>query len=183
MFDLAGQSQSQTNATVTKKPDASAVANVLAARGITVTPAANKNKLTASQEQQQKHNQQQATVTQRAPPSVTALNLNSAISIIPASSQRKQQQEQQQQQQQQQFAMPQNAQKKTQQSEVERPPRPPTVDLTQDPPALPAVRRGRPPRYFFKSVFRGSNVFFDVFVFWWLQFLCKFTEWIMYYMK
>ncbi|CAK9805813.1 hypothetical protein ANTQUA_LOCUS4575 [Anthophora quadrimaculata] len=83
-----------------KKSDAKAVANVLAAR---------------------------------------ALTLNSAISIIPASSQKKQEQGQ--------FAVPQNKQNKTTVNEVERPPRPPTVDLTQDgPPQMPVVRRGRPPR-------------------------------------
>ncbi|XP_061932110.1 uncharacterized protein LOC108003584 isoform X3 [Apis cerana] len=84
-----------------KKSDAKAVANVLAAR---------------------------------------ALTLNSAISIIPASSQKKQQEQGQ-------FAVPHNKQNKTAVNEVERPPRPPTVDLTQDgPPQIPVVRRGRPPR-------------------------------------
>ncbi|XP_032683133.1 uncharacterized protein LOC116849745 isoform X4 [Odontomachus brunneus] len=69
-----------------------------------------------------------------------ALNLNSAISIIPTSSQRKQQDQGQ-------FAVPQNKQNKSSMNEVERPPRPPTVDLTQDtPPQMPVVRRGRPPR-------------------------------------
>ncbi|CAL7946490.1 unnamed protein product [Xylocopa violacea] len=69
-----------------------------------------------------------------------ALNLNSAISIIPANSQKKQQEQGQ-------FAVPQNKQNKTAVNEVERPPRPPTVDLTQDtPPQMPVVRRGRPPR-------------------------------------
>ncbi|XP_076391561.1 uncharacterized protein LOC100880584 isoform X4 [Megachile rotundata] len=84
-----------------KKSDAKAVANVLAAR---------------------------------------ALTLNSAISIIPAHSQKKQPEQGQ-------FAVPQNKQNKTAVNEVERPPRPPTVDLTQDgPPQMPVVRRGRPPR-------------------------------------
>ncbi|XP_033353790.1 myb-like protein I isoform X6 [Bombus vosnesenskii] len=84
-----------------KKSDAKAVANVLAAR---------------------------------------ALTLNSAISIIPASSQKKQQDQGQ-------FAVPHNKQNKPAVNEVERPPRPPTVDLTQDtPPQMPVVRRGRPPR-------------------------------------
>ncbi|XP_011165358.1 uncharacterized protein LOC105199800 isoform X4 [Solenopsis invicta] len=70
-----------------------------------------------------------------------ALNLNSAISIIPTSSQRKQQEQGQ-------FAVPQNKQNKSPiNDQVERPPRPPTVDLTQDtPPQMPVVRRGRPPR-------------------------------------
>ncbi|XP_070526711.1 uncharacterized protein [Cardiocondyla obscurior] len=125
-----------------KKSDAKAVANVLAARGITVTPAANKNK-TSEQNKQQIFSQQQ----QRPSPSqqtlnVTALNLNSAISIIPTSSQRKQQEQGQ-------FAVPQNKQNKSPiNDQVERPPRPPTVDLTQDtpPPQMPVVRRGRPPR-------------------------------------
>ncbi|XP_043286934.1 uncharacterized protein [Venturia canescens] len=151
-----------------KKPDPKAVANVLAARGITVTPAASKNKSNDSQKQsasQQQPQSQQRQSNAAAPPSavnVTALNLNSAISIIPASSQRKQQEAQQQQQHQQQsqqqqpqtqtqFAVPQNKhppQSKQQSSnDVERPPRPPTVDLTQDtPPTAPVVRRGRPPR-------------------------------------
>ncbi|XP_034947129.1 histone acetyltransferase KAT6A-like isoform X2 [Chelonus insularis] len=134
-----------------KKPDAKAVANVLAARGITVTPTANKNKTAEQQKQQstsaQPQQQQQRTTGRTSPPvNVTALNLNSAISIIPASSQRKQAQQQEQQQ----FAVPQNKQNKPTQPEVERPPRPPTVDLTQDTPTptpvLPPARRGRPPR-------------------------------------
>ncbi|XP_033341137.2 uncharacterized protein LOC117229093 isoform X1 [Megalopta genalis] len=122
-----------------KKSDAKAVANVLAARGITVTPAANKNK-TSEQNKQQIPSQQQRTMPSQQPLNVTALTLNSAISIIPASSQKKQQEQGQ-------FAVPQNKQNKTAVNEVERPPRPPTVDLTQDgPPQLPVVRRGRPPR-------------------------------------
>ncbi|XP_017875771.1 uncharacterized protein LOC108622418 isoform X2 [Ceratina calcarata] len=123
-----------------KKSDAKAVANVLAARGITVTPAANKNK-SSEQNKQQIPSQQQRTTTSQQPLNVTALNLNSAISIIPASSQKKQQEQGQ-------FAVPQNKQQnKTAVNEVERPPRPPTVDLTQDtPPQMPIVRRGRPSR-------------------------------------
>ncbi|XP_054010133.1 uncharacterized protein LOC128893301 isoform X1 [Hylaeus anthracinus] len=128
-----------TSATGGKKSDAKAVANVLAARGITVTPAANKNK-TSEQNKQQILSQQQRTMPSQQPLHVTALNLNSAISIIPASSQKKQQEQSQ-------FAVPQNKQNKTAVNEVERPPRPPTVDLTQDgPPQIPMVRRGRPPR-------------------------------------
>ncbi|XP_051166457.1 histone acetyltransferase KAT6A-like isoform X3 [Leptopilina boulardi] len=130
-----------------KKPDAKAVANVLAARGITVTPAMQKGKSGEQSKQvpaqQQQQQQQQQTQQQRpaAAQNIPALNLNSAISIIPASSQRKQQEQQGQ------FAVPQNKQSKTSNSDVERPPRPPTVDLTQDtPPAPPLVRRGRPPR-------------------------------------
>ncbi|XP_072751511.1 uncharacterized protein [Anoplolepis gracilipes] len=123
-----------------KKSDAKAVANVLAARGITVTPAANKNK-TSEQSKQQISQQQQRPSPSQQPLNVTALNLNSAISIIPTSSQRKQQEQGQ-------FAVPQNKQNKSPINEqVERPPRPPTVDLTQDsPPQMPVVRRGRPPR-------------------------------------
>lgn len=115
------------------------MANVLAARGITVTPAANKNK-TSEQSKQQISSQQQQRPSQQ-PLNVTALNLNSAISIIPTSSQRKQQEQGQ-------FAVPQNKQNKSPVNEqIERPPRPPTVDLTQDtPPQMPVVRRGRPPR-------------------------------------
>lgn len=128
-----------TSGTGGKKSDAKAVANVLAARGITVTPAANKNK-TSEQNKQQILSQQQRTMPSQQPLNVTALNLNSAISIIPASSQKKQQEQSQ-------FAIPQNKQNKTAVNEVERPPRPPTVDLTQDgPPQIPVVRRGRPPR-------------------------------------
>ncbi|XP_031839398.1 uncharacterized protein LOC116429967 isoform X2 [Nomia melanderi] len=128
-----------TSGTGGKKSDAKAVANVLAARGITVTPAANKNK-TSEQNKQQIPSQQQRTMPSQQPLNVTALTLNSAISIIPASSQKKQQDQGQ-------FAVPQNKQNKTAVNEVERPPRPPTVDLTQDgPPQLPVVRRGRPPR-------------------------------------
>ncbi|KAL6443301.1 hypothetical protein ACFW04_002889 [Cataglyphis niger] len=123
-----------------KKSDAKAVANVLAARGITVTPAANKNKTSEQSKQQISPQQQQRPSPSQQPLNVTALNLNSAISIIPTSSQRKQEQGQ--------FAVPQNKQSKTPINEqVERPPRPPTVDLTQDtPPQMPVVRRGRPPR-------------------------------------
>lgn len=122
-----------------KKSDAKAVANVLAARGITVTPAANKNKTSEQNKQPIPPQQQRATPSQQ-PLNVTALNLNSAISIIPASSQKKQQEQGQ-------FVVPQNKQNKTAVNEVERPPRPPTVDLTQDgPPQMPVVRRGRPPR-------------------------------------
>ncbi|XP_076668794.1 uncharacterized protein LOC143369150 isoform X2 [Andrena cerasifolii] len=122
-----------------KKSDAKAVANVLAARGITVTPAANKNKASEQNKQQIPPQQPRATPSQQ-PLNVTALTLNSAISIIPASSQKKQQEQGQ-------FAVPQNKQSKTAVNEVERPPRPPTVDLTQDgPPQMSVVRRGRPPR-------------------------------------
>ncbi|XP_066584487.1 transcription factor Zelda-like isoform X2 [Prorops nasuta] len=136
--------QTQNTSSSGKKSDAKAVANVLAARGITVTPAANKNKGNEPNKQQQAPLQQQrSSVQQQQPPlNVTALNLNSAISIIPTSSQRKQQEQAQ-------FAVPQNKQSKSAVNEVERPPRPPTVDLTQDtppPPQMPVVRRGRPPR-------------------------------------
>lgn len=124
-----------------KKSDAKAVANVLAARGITVTPAANKNKTSEQSKQQLSPQQQQRPPPSQQPLNVTALNLNSAISIIPTSSQRKQPEQGQ-------FAVPQNKQNKSPINEqVERPPRPPTVDLTQDiPPQMPVVRRGRPPR-------------------------------------
>lgn len=117
------------------------MANVLAARGITVTPAANKNKTSEQSKQQISPQQQQRPPPSQQPLNVTALNLNSAISIIPTSSQRKQQEQGQ-------FAVPQNKQNKSPINEqVERPPRPPTVDLTQDtPPQMPVVRRGRPPR-------------------------------------
>ncbi|XP_072762994.1 uncharacterized protein [Anoplolepis gracilipes] len=69
----------------------------------------------------------------------SALNLDSAI--IPTNSQRKQQEQGQ-------FAVPQNKQNKSSINEqVERPPRPPTVDLTQDsPPQMPVVRHDCPPR-------------------------------------
>ncbi|KAI4492779.1 hypothetical protein M0804_002570 [Polistes exclamans] len=120
-----------------KKSDAKAVANVLAARGITVTPAANKNKASEQSKQQSPVSQQRPTTQQSL--NVPALNLNSAISIIPAS--------QKKQQEQGQFAVPQNKQNKSLIGDVERPPRPPTVDLTQDnPPQVPVIRRGRPPR-------------------------------------
>ncbi|XP_011313879.1 histone acetyltransferase KAT6A isoform X2 [Fopius arisanus] len=132
-----------------KKPDAKAVANVLAARGITVTPAANKNKANdqqklAQQQQQQPHHSPTRAVAPPAP--VNVLNLNSAISIIPTA---RKQTQQPQQEQSGQFAVPQNKQTKPTNQEVERPPRPPTVDLTQDTPASEAarvIRRGRPPR-------------------------------------
>lgn len=120
-----------------KKPDASAVANVLAARGITVTPASRKPSSETSQVQNQQTQQQTPQQKQ-----ISTLNLNSAISIIPTS-----QKKQQEQQQQGQFAVPQNKNKQAATSDVERPPRPPTVDLTQDMPLTPVIRRGRPPRY------------------------------------
>nr|XP_012234733.1 PREDICTED: histone acetyltransferase KAT6A-like isoform X2 [Linepithema humile] len=131
-----------TSSTGGKKSDAKAVANVLAARGITVTPAANKNKTSEQNKQQIPSQQQQRPPPSQPPLNVTALNLNSAISIIPTSSQRKQQEQGQ-------FAVPQNKQNKSPiNDQVERPPRPPTVDLTQDTPpqTMPVVRRGRPPR-------------------------------------
>lgn len=131
--------------TTAKKTDAKAVANVLAARGITVTPAANKNKSIEQQKQAQQQQPQQPAARAAPPPpppNVTALNLNSAISIIPA--QRKQPAQPDQGGQ---FAVPQNKQSKPGGQEVERPPRPPTVDLTQDmPDASRIIRRGRPPR-------------------------------------
>ncbi|XP_020293664.1 uncharacterized protein LOC109859640 isoform X2 [Pseudomyrmex gracilis] len=131
-----------------KKSDAKAVANVLAARGITVTPAANKNKTSEQNKQQlsqQQQQQQQQRSSQQQALNVAALNLNSAISIIPTSSSQRKQQEQGQ------FAVPQNKTNKQINDQVERPPRPPTVDLTQDTPQMeirgpPVVRRGRPPR-------------------------------------
>lgn len=99
--------------------------------------AGDQGKQVAGQQQQAQQQQQRPTQAQNIP----ALNLNSAISIIPASSQRKQQEQQGQ------FAVPQNKQSKPASNDIERPPRPPTVDLTQDnPPAPPLVRRGRPPR-------------------------------------
>lgn len=136
-----------------KKADAKNVANVLAARGITVTPAMNKNKQAleqAAKQLQQPQQQQRLSTPPQPSVNVAALNLNSAISIIPASTQRKQQQQQAEKQGQ--FAVPQNKQA-NKSNEIERPPRPPTVDLTQDTPALPLhqqphmVRRGRPPRF------------------------------------
>ncbi|XP_043664218.1 uncharacterized protein LOC122627260 isoform X1 [Vespula pensylvanica] len=131
--------QLQNTSNPGKKSDAKAVANVLAARGITVTPAANKSKTNEQNKQQSPVQQQRPTSTQQSL-NVPSLNLNSAISIIPATSQRKQQEQGQ-------FAVPQNKQNKSPISDVERPPRPPTVDLTQDnPPQVPVVRRGRPPR-------------------------------------
>ncbi|XP_014204798.1 myosin tail region-interacting protein MTI1-like isoform X2 [Copidosoma floridanum] len=144
---LSVRQPAQINANVqSKKPDASSVANVLAARGITVTPASNKKNAeqSNSQSQQQSSQQQQQQTPPKQPSVVSTLNLNSAISIIPASSQRKQQLQQQEQSGQ--FAVPQNKQSKQVNSEVERPPRPPTVDLTQDNAPLQPVRRGRPPR-------------------------------------
>lgn len=118
-----------------------------------MTPAQSKHKQAmeqAAKQLQQPQQQQRLSTPPQPSVNVAALNLNSAISIIPASTQRKQQQ-QPQSEKQGQFAVPQNKQpNKT--SEMERPPRPPTVDLTQDTPNLPVhqphmVRRGRPPRF------------------------------------
>lgn len=139
--NLKGHNPAQVNAMVqnAKKPDASAVANVLAARGITVTPASSRKSSTDSNQTQNQQAQQQSQ-QQTQQMQISTLNLSSAISIIPTG-----QKKQQEQQQQGQFAVPQN--KNKQANEVERPPRPPTVDLTQDTPLSPMVRRGRPPRW------------------------------------
>ncbi|XP_016842227.1 probable serine/threonine-protein kinase drkD isoform X2 [Nasonia vitripennis] len=155
---LSVRQPAQVNAMVqgAKKPDASSVANVLASRGITVTPATNNKKSqdqpqpgpsgmqqqqqkSPQQQSQQQQSQQQQAQQQQRPLNVPALNLSSAISIIPTASAQRRQQEQPVQ-----FAVPQSRQAT---SEVERPPRPPTVDLTQDPPpqAHTPARRGRPP--------------------------------------
>lgn len=116
--------------------DATAVANVLAARGITVTPASNKYK-TSEQNRQQSSVQQQMPTTSQQSLNIPSLNLNSAISIVPSTSQRRQQEQGQ-------FVIPQNRSNNTRISEIDRPPRPPTVDLTQDnTPQVAAVQRER----------------------------------------
>ncbi|XP_067006301.1 nuclear receptor coactivator 6 [Anabrus simplex] len=137
----------QTNvpANVGKKSDAKAVANILATRGITVTPAGGAVRTSQGQQSPQRQivnrNQQQS-----APPApVPTLNLNAAISIIPTASGR---QTSRQQSSSGNFQVPQGrSPARVQQQPVERPPRPPTVDLTGDGPpssSLQALRnRGR----------------------------------------
>lgn len=61
-----------TKPTNTKKSDAKAVANILATRGITVTATA-------------KTKEKTETTNKGSPPPSVAINLNSAVSIIPAS--------------------------------------------------------------------------------------------------
>ena len=77
------------------KSDAKAVANILATRGITVTPAGGTGGRAVTQQNspQQQRQARPAPVTQPPPP-VTTLNLNSAISIIaqPTASSSRQQQ-------------------------------------------------------------------------------------------
>lgn len=114
-----------------KGNDANAVANILATRGITVTPAGG-NRL--PQPQQQPPQPQIASGRSGLPAPVTTLNLNSAISIIPTNQGRQNVQPG--------FAVPQGRIRNQPQQLVERPPRPPTVDLTQD---TPTTHRGRPP--------------------------------------
>ncbi|KAK7791229.1 hypothetical protein R5R35_012460 [Gryllus longicercus] len=146
--------------------DANSVASLLATRGITVTPAGATGRGNSNQVQVQSPQAQHRQVSSRqpatsvpapppqpAPQPVTTLNLNSAISIIPTASARtppKPQQLPQSQQPGGNFAVPQgrSANRPQQQAQVERPPRPPTVDLTGDgpppPPALnPMGGRGR----------------------------------------
>lgn len=102
-----------------KKNDAKAVANILATRGITVTPATKSQKEVA------------ATITSKPTPAPVAINLNSAVSIIPTARN-------------QQGAKPNGANSDR--------PRPPTVDLTDDEPApqknapqgTPGVKRALP---------------------------------------
>lgn len=124
-----------------KRSDTAGVTNALTARGITVTPAGKKSIELANQTQAQTPVQQPP----RQSIDVSSLNLSSAISIVPA--QKKQAEKQQQQVQ---FAVPQSKQatKPTTSTEIERPPRPPTVDLTQDAaPVASLAKRGRPLRY------------------------------------
>ncbi|XP_046679525.1 formin-like protein 7 isoform X3 [Homalodisca vitripennis] len=103
-----------------RNKESSGVANILASRGITVTPAVNK-------------------ASPAPPPSprspaqpVTTLNLSSAVTIVPASQARNQ------------FAVPQTQGRSVSRT-VDRNSRPPTVDLTQDSP--PVFRRNRPQRF------------------------------------
>ncbi|PSN41007.1 hypothetical protein C0J52_16065, partial [Blattella germanica] len=128
------------------KSDAKAVANILATRGITVTPAGGTGRQTTQQSPQQPQRparQAPTTQTVQPPQPVTTLNLNSAISIIaqPTAASSRQQQGN--------FAVPHgrgSTSRTQQQQQIERPPRPPTVDLTGDgppPPLMHGVSRGR----------------------------------------
>ncbi|XP_069676372.1 uncharacterized protein [Periplaneta americana] len=130
--------------------DAKAVANILATRGITVTPAGGTGgrggPQQSSPQQQQRQSRPSAAPQSAVPTSqpVTTLNLNRAISIIaqPTASSSRQPQGN--------FAVPHgrgSTGRTQQQQQMERPPRPPTVDLTGDgpppPPMLHTVSRGR----------------------------------------
>nr|CAD7414378.1 unnamed protein product [Timema poppensis] len=127
------------------KNDAKAVANILATRGITVTPAGAGR---GGQPSPQRPALQQRVIPQSQPPPqpapMAALNLNSAISIIPAAGSQSSRQPQIQNNRSGgtgggNFAVPmgRSPTSRQQQREVERPPRPPTVDLTQDTPHRP----------------------------------------------
>lgn len=158
------QNAGATNGGSKGRNDANTVASLLATRGITVTPAGGSVRgqpppQSQSQQSPVQHRTRQPVAPPPAPPPpapqpVTTLNLNSAISIIPTASVRPSKQQQQQQMQQPQapstnFAVPQGrtANRPQQQAQVERPPRPPTVDLTGDgpppPPSLTMMGRGR----------------------------------------
>lgn len=129
-----------------KKSDASAVANILATRGITVTPAAGAPgpplRGAAAQAAAAGQARQRQNMMAPAPPGpapVTTLNLNSAISIIPTTGGggggggRQQQNNSG-------FAVPQVralGRQPVAAMSVDRPPRPPTVDLTGDGPVPP----------------------------------------------
>ncbi|XP_026277314.1 uncharacterized protein LOC113205758 isoform X3 [Frankliniella occidentalis] len=137
-----------------KKSDANAVANILATRGITVTPAGGAaGPRGAPAQPPPQARQRQNMLAPAPPPPVTTLNLNSSISIIPttgAAGNGRQQNNAG-------FAIPQARSAGRQQvatTNVDRPPRPPTVDLTGDGPQAGSTRlqmgptnyrgRGRP---------------------------------------
>lgn len=133
------------------KSDAKAVANILATRGITVTPAGDMVRSGGQSQQQQQSTpvRQVARAAPAAPQQVPTLNLNAAISIIRTDTGGRQRPRNQQVNQAGGFAVPQGRSPgRPQVAAVERPPRPPTVDLTGDGPApvshpLPTRVRGR----------------------------------------
>lgn len=129
-LSVRGSQQQQQQQPPGKKSDANAVANILATRGITVTPAGGGGRNNTPQNiSPASRRTQQAQPQTVVPQPVTTLNLNSAISIIPAGANI-------QTGRQNQFAVPQGRSVGRQPAQVERPSRPPTVDLTQDTPPV-----------------------------------------------
>lgn len=106
-----------------KKNDAKAVANILATRGITVTPAAKTQK--EASEQQSNNAGTKNGSSQQSPPPPVAINLNNAVSIIPNPSR----------------GGPNTTQPQTNATSNARS-RPQTVDLTEDEPVNQAVQKG-----------------------------------------
>ncbi|KAK7067325.1 hypothetical protein SK128_006359 [Halocaridina rubra] len=112
----AGEKQSQRGE---RGGDAGTVANLLASRGITVTPAAGEKQDGGGRDD-------------RRLPTAQELNLSSAISVHPPTQRER---EAVRERDRDGFAVPQAPVRGVSSNNVERPPRPPTVDLTQDVPS------------------------------------------------